>query len=80
MLYSWGPLCDLESWLWPWIFAIGNFVAVQATIEQKTAFQFSHAGHVTEFLNFSRLSTDWERHSSGGGAVGGSDCATVHGK
>ena len=33
-------------------------------------FQFSHAGHVTQFPNFSCLSTRWRRSRSGGGAFG----------
>ena len=43
-------------------------------------FEFSHAGHVTWFNNFSCLGTRWRRRRSGGGAPGvgllvASDCA-----
>ena len=39
------------------------------TNEQK--FFFSHAGHVTEFPNFSCITTYWRRHKPGDGAVCG---------
>ena len=58
--------CASIGRLW---FAIRDFVAVQAPVELKKTFQFSHAGHVTEFPNFSCLSTRWRRRRSG--AFGG---------
>ena len=38
-------------------------------LKRKT-FEFSHAGHVTQFHNFSCLGTRWRRRRSGGGAPG----------